>query len=315
MSSTMADAAGDRAPEAPPSAARGLARTLLTLVRREFWEHRALWVAPSVVAGLMILGALIASVKYHAPNAEFEVPDAGRAGMTMYAVMQGAVSMPLSVVTVIVVIFYLLDCLYAERRDRSILFWKSLPVSDGLTVLSKLLVALLLVPLGVFALGLVLSLVFTGLWEVNSALGRLPGIPGWDMGGWLQGELALLLCFLVGMLWYAPLAAYLLVISAFARRAALLWLLLPPTAGQLLEQLTFHTHYLANFIGYRVLGIWPRLFSHMHIGHGRAFALASALDQLNLGAVLTDVDLWLGLAAAVGLTFAAIRIRRYRDDT
>jgi ABC-2 type transport system permease protein len=236
-------------------------------------------------------------------------------GMAMFGVMQGSVTMPLALVTTIVLVFYLLDCLYAERKDRSILFWKSLPVSDGLTVLSKLLVALLLVPLGVFALGLVLSLALTGIWQVNAFLGRLPAIPGWDMAGWLQTELALLLCFAVGALWYAPCAAYLLLVSAWARRNPFLWLILPPVAAQILERVAFGTHYVASFIGYRLFGIWPKLFGHMQFGRGRAHLLGSALAQLDLGAALADLDLWLGLAAAAGLTFAAIRIRRYRDDT
>ena len=314
MSSTVAEAAGDRVPGAAPPVLKALGRTLLSLVRREFWEHRALWVAPSAVAGLMLLAALVASVKYRLTDADLSGEESP-GSMTMFAVMQGFVSTPLSAVTLIVLVFYLLDCLYAERKDRSILFWKSLPVSDGLTVLSKLLVALGLVPLGVFVLGLLVSLACTGIWQLNAALGRLPGIPGWDLVGWLKAELALLLCFFIGALWYAPCAAYLLVVSTWARRTPFLWLLLPPVAAQILERIAFGTHYLASFIGYRLFGIWPMVFSHMHLGHGRAFALGSALDQLDLGAALGNIDLWLGLGAAAGLTFAAIRIRRYRDDT
>jgi ABC-2 type transport system permease protein len=315
MSSTVADAADERAPSAAPPAAKALSSTLLSLVRRELWEHRALWLGPAVVAGLIVLGALTASVKYRAPNLDMSGDEGPWHGMAMFGVMQGSVTMPLALVTTIVLVFYLLDCLYAERKDRSILFWKSLPVSDGLTVLSKLLVALLLVPVGVFALGLVLSLALTGIWQVNAFLGRLPAIPGWDMAGWLQTELALVLCLAVGALWYAPCAAYLLLVSAWARRNPFLWLILPPVAAQILERVAFGTHYVASFIGYRLFGIWPKLFGHMHFGRGRAFALSSALPQLDLGAVFTDLDLWLGVAAAAGLTFAAIRIRRYRDDT
>ena len=315
MSSTVADAAGEGAPSAAPPAAKALSTTLLALVRREFWEHRAHWVAPSVVAALIVLGALFASVKYRVPHADLSGDHGPWDGMTMFAVMQGAVSSPLSLVTAIVLVFYLLDCLYAERKDRSILFWKSLPVSDGLTVLSKLLVALIIVPLGVYVLGLVLSLALTGIWQANAVFGRLPAIPGWDMSGWLQAELALLLCLVVAALWYAPCAAYLLLVSAWARRNPFLWLLLPPVAAQILERVALGTHHIASFIGYRLFGVWPELFSHMRFGHGRAFALGSALPQLDLGAVFTDVDLWLGLVAAAALAFAAIRLRRYRDDT
>jgi len=167
----------------------------------------------------------------------------------------------------------------------------------------------------VFVLGLLLSLTFTGLWQANALLGRLPAIPGWDMGGWLKAELALLACFVVGALWYAPCAAYLLVVSAWARRSPFLWLLLPPVAAQIVEHIAFDTHYISRFLGYRLTGIWPILFGHMHFGRGRAAALSSALNQLDVGAVLSDIDLWLGVAAAAGLVFVATRIRRYRDDT
>src|SRR5881398_1727887 len=315
MNSHLADAAAGEGPrEAAPAARIGTASTLLMLVRRELWEHRALWIAPLVVAALMVCGAVVAGLKYHLTHGDMSGEDRP-GGMAMFAVMQGAASTPLSVVSLIVLLFYLLDCLYAERKDRSILFFKSLPVSDGLTVLSKLLVALVIAPLGVYALGLLASLALTGIWQVNAVLGRLPAIPGWDLGGWLQAELALLLCLVVAALWYAPCAAYLLVVSAWARRNPFLWLLLPPVVAQILERVAFGTHYIASFIAYRLFGVWPILFSHVRLGHGRAFALGSGLAQLDLKAVLTDVDLWLGLAAAAGLVFAAIRLRRYRDDT
>jgi ABC-2 type transport system permease protein len=314
MNSNFADAAaGDGPLPAAPAARIGTGRTLLALVRREIWEHRALWAAPLVVAALMVCGAIVASVKYHLTHGDLR--DEGPGGMTMFAVMQGAVTTPLALVMLIVVAFYLLDCLYAERKDRSILFWKSLPVSDGKTVLSKLLVALVVVPLGVFALGLLLSLLFAGIWQVNAALGRVPLIPGWDMLGWLKAEIALLLCLAVATLWYAPFAAYLLLVSAWARRAPSLWAVLPPVVAQLIEHFTFGTHHVRDLISYRIYGIWPTLFGHMHVGRGRAFALSSAFDQLNLGAALGDVDLWLGLALAAALVFGAIRLRRYRDDT
>src|SRR5437879_11075768 len=119
----------------------------------------------------------------------------------------------------------------------------------------------------------------TGIWQVNAVLGRLPAIPGWDLGGWLQAELALLLCLVVAALWYAPCAAYLLVVSAWARRNPFLWLLLPPVVAQILERVAFGTHYIASFIVYRLFGVWPILFSPLRPGHGRAFALGSGLAQ------------------------------------
>jgi ABC-2 type transport system permease protein len=314
MNSHFADAAAGEAPrEFTPGARIGAGATLAMLVRREFWEHRALWIAPLVVAALMVVSAFVASVKYRLTHADMHHD--GSDGMAMFSVMQSAVSMPLSLVTLIVLSFYLLDCLYAERKDRSILFWKSLPVSDNLTVLSKLLVALLVVPLGVFALGLLVSLSFVGIWELNAAFGRLPSIPGWDTLAWLKGEVALLACVVVGVLWYAPFAAYLLLVSAWARRSPFLWATAPVVLAPLLERMAFGTTYLGKLLAYRTYGIWQTLFPYPHLGRGRADALASMFGQLRFGAVFSDIDLWLGLAVTAALVFAAIRLRRYRDDT
>ncbi len=314
MNSHFADAAaGEAAREFTPGARIGAGSALAMLVRREFWEHRALWIAPLVVAALMVVSAFVASVKYSLTHADMHHD--GSDGMTMFSVMQSAVSMPLALVTLIVLSFYLLDCLYAERKDRSILFWKSLPVSDNLTVLSKLLVALLVVPLGVFALGLLVSLSFVGIWELNVALGRLPPIPGWDTLAWLKGEMALLACLMVGVLWYAPFAAYLLAVSAWARRSPFLWATVPVVLAPLLERMAFGTTYLWKLLAYRTYGIWQTLFPYPHLGRGRADALASVFGQLRFGAAFSDVDLWLGLAVSAALVFAAIRLRRYRDDT
>ena len=314
MNSHFADAAaGEAAREFTTGERIGAGATLAMLVRREFWEHRALWIAPLVVAALMVVSAFVASVKYSLTHADMHHD--GSEGMTMFSVMQSAVSMPLALVTLIVLSFYLLDCLYAERKDRSILFWKSLPVSDNLTVLSKLLVALLVVPLGVFALGLLVSLSFVGLWELNAAFGRLPPIPGWDTLAWLKGEMALLACLMVGVLWYAPFAAYLLVVSAWARRSPFLWATVPVVLAPLLERMAFGTTYLGKLLAYRTYGIWQTLFPYPHGGHGRADALASMFGQLRFGAAFSDIDLWLGLAVTAALVFVAVRLRRYRDDT
>ena len=314
MNSHFADAAAGEAPrESTPGARIGAGGTLAMLVRREFWEHRALWIAPVVVAALMVVSAFVASVKYSLTHADMHHD--GSEGMRMFSVMQSAVSMPLALVTLIVLSFYLLDCLYAERKDRSILFWKSLPVSDNLTVLSKLLVALLVVPLGVFALGLLVSLSFVGIWELNAAFGRLPPIPGWDTLAWLKGEMALLACVIVGVLWYAPFAAYLLVVSAWARRSPFLWATVPVVLAPLLERMAFGTTYLWKLLAYRTYGIWQTLFPYPHLGRGRAEALASMFGQLRFGAAFSDIDMWLGLAVTAALVFAAIRLRRYRDDT
>jgi ABC-2 type transport system permease protein len=312
MNSTFAElpaaAAGNPAP--PPAAPLG--RTLLALVQREFWEHRGLWMWPLCVAGLLVVGAFLAHGTFDAPpfaNAESKA--------ALSTILQWGLWVPLNLVMLICVTFYLLDCLYAERRDRTILFWKSLPVSDGLTVLTKLLVAVVIVPFGVFALAIVTHLVFSVVVAMRVALHSAPAILGWDALEWLRTVLALLLVLVIGILWYAPVAASLLLISGWARRNPFVWATLPTLVAPLLERILFGTRYLWSFLSYRTAGIWHTLLlGHSHlITHQRVRPVGTLLNDLNFRGAFLDVDLWLGVVATAALVFAAIRIRRYRDET
>ena len=313
MSSTLADTAREPRSDATPAATRSRGEVLLTLVRRELWEHRALWIAPLCVAGLLALGTALGRV-------HIDLDDAERLGSSPYAlltIVQFVLAIPLYAVALCVGSYYLLDCLYAERKDRSILFWKSLPVSDGLTVGAKLLVGLVILPFGVFALALVAQPVYTAILETRVAVGRLPGILNWSAGEWLRTEAVMFLVTLFGVLWWAPIAAYLMLVSAWVRRAPILWATLPFVLGPLLEWVAFGTRYLLGFINYRVNGIWDILgVEHANIvtKHG-LHPVGTALEVLDFRGALTAIDLWLGLAATVALVYAAIRIRRYRDDT
>ncbi len=154
--------------------------TMLMLVRREFWEHRSLWIAPLVWAGIIIVlsaWAFFVIIPRHAPEGVLDatnveeiqgLSDADREEVRKAIETANAHDVPKATTTIsfsflgisqlisafacIVVFFYLIDCLFTERRDRSILFWKSLPLSDTQVVLSKLAVALIVVPVGVVLL-------------------------------------------------------------------------------------------------------------------------------------------------------------------
>jgi ABC-2 type transport system permease protein len=316
MNSTLADTAPDSPRSDATPAAKRPGDILLTLVRREFWEHRALWLAPLVVTGLLALCAAIGRVHItmdEAPDLSSESQQ-----VAVFSIIQWVLAMPLYIVIIFVGSFYLLDCLYAERKDRSILFWKSLPVSDGLTVCAKLLVGLVVVPFAVFALALLAHLVFTAILGARVALGSLPPVLTWNSYEWLRTEAVMLLATLFAVLWYAPIAGYLLLVSAWARRAPMLWATLPFVLGPVLEWVAFGTRYLLGFIDYRVNGIWGILgVGHLNIisKHGPHHPVGTALEVLDFRGALTDIDLWLGLVVTAALAYAAIRIRRYRDDT
>jgi ABC-2 type transport system permease protein len=316
MNSTFAEVA-DGTAGTPGSAARTRSlppgRTLLTLVRRELWEHRYLWLAPLVVAVLLALSPLIG-------HAELDLPPFGSAEsrVALSTLVQWGLWIPLCVVMGFCLGYYLLDCLFAERKDRSILFWKSLPVSDGLTVGSKVLVAIVIVPLGVFVLALLTHLVFSAVLNLRFTFGNQP-ILAFNALEWFKTEVTLFLVLLLAVLWYVPWGAYLLAISAWARRGPFLWATLPVALAPLLERMVFGTRYLWHFIAYRTYGLWEKL----GIGHGEGHIISHnhvrpfgvLLEDLDFRGAFTDIDLWLGLATAAALIYAAARLRRYRDDS
>jgi ABC-2 type transport system permease protein len=296
--------------------------TLVVLIRREFWEHRVLWMAPAVIAVLLVACAFPVRMDFLSMGSRDSVLASASNRLALFALTQWGLTLPQYLVMVIVLNFYLLDCLYAERKDRSILFWKSLPVSDAATVASKLLVGLVVVPLGVYFLSLITNLLFSAIWIARASFGQIPAAASlWDTVVWLKVEALMFLGLIVSILWYAPLAAYLVLVSAWARRSVFLWATLPPVFAILVERLALGTHFVAGLIEYRTWGIWYTTHLENAIrrtvtgGPGHIVSLTSLFDSLDIREFFANIDMWLGLLVAAAFAFAAARIRRYRDDT
>ena len=281
--------------------------TLRTLVRREFWEHRWMWIVPLSIAAAIVAAAMF-------PHGDMQIDHGDmtlQRRMEMFALFHSALTLPQFLLLAVLLPYYLLDCLFAERKDRSILFWKALPISDAQTVLSKLLVALVIVPLGVFALTLVTDL---AAWSILAVRLRdspaAGGFLSWDTGVWLQTQALILVAVVVVALWYAPIAAYLLLVSAWAKRSPFLWAVLPPLGLMIAERIALDSHGFHAFLAYRLNGIWGVLGGHS----AHAGAAARVMPGLHPVAAFADIDLWLGLAAAAGLVWLTIRVRRHQDD-
>ena len=303
--------AAELAPVRAPSGRAGTLESLVWLVRREFWEHRSLWIAPLAVEAALALMFLLGPIQMDQPLPEELMTT--RLRVAAFTIGQWFLAQPLFLAAAICVGFYLLDALYAERKDRSILFWKSLPVSDELTVASKFLVAAVVVPTGAFLAVTVGDLVFAAIAAV-----RLPGVISWDTREWARTELVLLLQIVLAVLWYAPIGAALLLCSAWVRRKPTLWATLVPVVAPVIERIGLGTHYIWKFETYRLNGIWHKLGE----GQERMFSnpkdlhpLGDVLGKLDLRGAFTDLDLWLGVIAAIAMLYAAARIRRFRDDT
>jgi len=288
---------------------------LPTLIRRELWEHRALWIAPVAVAACVL--TLIAIIgQFNVTNdtsptfwpQDLEglgIPRDKRQGV--FAIGLWSVTAPLYLTLLFVMWAYATDCLYAERRDRSILFWRSMPVSDAATVIAKLIVVTVIAPLIVWLVSLGATLIAGGIWSLRG-WAHLFGLE-WNTLTWARVQLVQLLGIIEGTLWYAPIVGYLMLLSVWARRAVSLWALLPPILAGLLELSAFHTHYIFAVIWYRLLW-WSAATTGPHAAP--ASAAHSAAGPL---AGFYNVDLWLGLALAAAFVYGAIRIRRYRDDS
>ncbi len=329
MSTNMSTPAGTAGLALPArAAARGdLQQTLVTLVRREFWEHRYLWIAPLVTAALLVVCVLFAR-GHHVQIDARDVADmafSARQKLAASTIAQGVVFVALNLVMGFVVSFYLVDCLYAERRDRSIYFWKSMPVSDGLTVASKVLVAMVVVPLGVWLLAAVTHVLISMVVAAYSAIGQLPShLVAWNTLTWLRVEWLLLIGVILGALWNAPICGYFLLVSVLARRNAVMWAIGIPVVVPILERIVLGSHYLWTFIAYRIHGIWNLLANYGNInfmagqagdGSNHIQPIDVLLGELNFRGAFTAPDLWLGVIAAAAMIYAATRIRRYRDDT
>jgi ABC-2 type transport system permease protein len=290
-------------------------RVMLMLIRREYWEHRSLWIAPLVVAGCVLLGALFGGVNSAAQNAATQADKHALFGLAVWSF-----ALPLYLTLSIVLWFYATDCLYADRKDRSILFWKSMPVSDTETVLSKLLVAVAVTPLLFFAVSLVMSLLVVLIWDLRALAGWVPAF-WWDTGTWIRIQWLSLLWVIAGTLWIAPLTAYLLLVSAWARRNVSLWVLIPPLVIVVIEGLAFNHHYVWNVLRYRLGAQFMQVAGAMALmgdvaeqqrpAQPMARLVFSRLDPTPLFA---NIDLWLGLVVAAIIVYAAIRVRRYRDE-
>ena len=264
-------------------------------VRRELWEHPSIYIAP-LAAAVLFLFAFLAGLTLS--------PTHRHQGIDTPYELAAALIMGTAF---IVGIFYSLDALYGERRDRSILFWKSLPVSDLTTVLSKFAIPVIILPLLSFAIAIVTQFVMLLLSSAVPMGGGLGSGTPWSQMSFFHTSLMLLNHFLtVHGLWYAPLYAWLLLVSAWAPRAPFLWAFLPPFVVWGLEKIAFGTSHFLAMLRYRLTGPEPASIA-------RGGNLMEMISALTAAQFFSTPGLWIGLAVAAIFLAATVRLRRYRE--
>jgi len=324
--------------------------TLKWLLHREFWEHKgSMFWAPVIVAALLITligGSVFYGVAQHglatrvtinghvvhtgtlAAAADELRPAIAKVASGLYL---GAAA-PLFGILTVVVFFYCLGALYDERRDRSILFWKSLPVSDPMTVLSKVLTAVCVAPMITIALGAAASLILLligctvmALYGIN-VFGVVLGTPELYLA-----PLRLLALLPVYVVWALPTIGWLLLVSSWARTKPFLWavgvplvalmlvnwvnVVLSRVAGTPLGFAHTMSGIVARMLGGVVPGIW---FTFPGVVQG---GVPQGPEGLDVGGVFTQSwmslatsDALLGVIAGAAMIYGAMRMRRWRDE-
>ena len=301
----------------------------IALIRRELWEHRAIFVTPLVIGTIVTLGTLTALMFVGDFQKELNLAIFGaqnvageferRAALTAF---YGGTSWLFLLGLGVLTVFYALDALYAERKDKSILFWRSLPVTDAETVISKLVTAVLVIPAiaiaGIIVTHLV-NLVITSLWVASK--GGSAGTLIWGSVPFFDNWMATILVIYATAIWMSPFLGWLLFVSAWTKRAPLMVAFLPLVLIPMIEGIFLRSAHFAEAVWGRGAKIplfqagidVEEFFDEEHLQLSEE--MVSLLAHIDLGRFFSSVDTWIGIVVCGLLTTAAIYVRRYRDES
>jgi ABC-2 type transport system permease protein len=325
------------------------------LLRREFWEHKGgfLW-SPLVAGGISLLltgmAAITAEVMARRMGGEAHnlmvdgqhiqvngldlsqltrhlgADDLRQLGSAVDVSLLVSAAWPF-IALAFVVFFYCLGALYDERKDRSVLFWKSLPISDSATVLSKLASAVVVAPL--IATGAALATMFGFLLLLSGLVLAHGGNPIellWGPASPLDVTLHFIAAIPVYAVWALPTVGWLLLCSAWARSKPFLWaLMIPAFAGIFvswfdlmhlfdLESTWFWKNIVARVLMGTVPGSWFTVAHLQNAGAEGPQAVSQLLDLQSMYSVFATPQLWIGALAGALMILVAIRLRRWRDE-
>jgi ABC-2 type transport system permease protein len=279
-------------------------RALYWSGRRELWENRSIYIAPLAVAAVALFAFSISAIAGIWEKAlKLDPSQTSEAVAQPYDMAAGLMMLT----CIIVSVFYCLDALHSERRDRSILFWKSLPVSDLTTVLAKVSIPLVVLPLLTFAIAVVTQWIMLMLSSLI-LLGRGQSVAAlWTKLSFFRMSMLMLYHIVTAhALWPLPIYSWLLLVSGWARRATFLWAALPLVAIGGVELIVFRTGHFAALVGSRLIGAAPAFDSPDNMFP------SGPMTHITAGTFLSSPGLWIGLVVAVVFLAAAVRLRRYQ---
>ncbi len=317
------------------------------LLRREFWEHKGAMLWAPIVAGTLMLVAMTASLTYalnmgvvdgklivNGKEKEMSfslagfVKESNAAAETM-ANLYLVFSAPLFIMLAAVVFFYCLSALHEERRDRSVLFWKSLPVSDAQTVASKVITAAIVAPLITIAIAVFLSVLMVLVAGILFAFQHVNVIgPVLSHSAFYLAPLQIVGLLPVYLLWALPTIGWLLLVSAWARSKVFLWAVGTPVLTVIaLKWVDFLTGaginmdwVVQNVVGRGLMGLVPGAwFSFEQVsaetllgGSNHSIAMSNIFTQSWM--TLGGPSVWVGAVIGGAMIYGAVRLRRWKDE-
>lgn len=301
---------------------------LTVLLKREYWEHKgAIFYAPAIMAivfaVLMILGSFSVNEVAVSHNEEFhfsehmpklvdkfeslserEQKQGVQVGLYGTMVIFGGVMLLIS-------LFYCLGCLYDERKDRSILFWKSMPVSDTKTVLSKFATVCLLIPVSYFVVVSLFQVYLLIFSTVLAWFGGSSGMMIWASSNLFGVMFNDLMSLIMAMLWLSPFWAWLIFASSWAKKVAFLWGALPILMLTIAEGWIFNTTNFIEMIAMRVANTFTIINSNLNaITHNEIFDI----EVMRWYEVFANSEFWIGLIVAAVFLGGAIYTRSIRNE-
>jgi ABC-2 type transport system permease protein len=300
----------------------------LALVRRELWEHRSIYVTPLAITSIVTLGTLAMLIFAGGFAKELDLAIFGATNIAGDAERKVALtgffvgtSWAFLFAAMVLTVFYALDSLYAERKDKSILFWRSLPITDAEVVISKLVTAIVVIPVVTVAAIIathIVNLIVTSIWV---------SIKGGDAGHLIWGSVPLLDNWLAAFtvtlaiaVWMSPFIGWFLFVSAFTKRSPLLMAFMPLALIPLLELIFLRSSIFADavftrggmiplFHGIDLEGFFDEDSMHLSEETG------SLLAHIDVIQFLTSPSMWAGVVVCGLFVTAAVYVRRYRDES
>jgi len=299
-------------------------KRLMALLRREFWENKgAFRTTPLAIGGICVALSLMGLfTTAHIDNELYTFREAIRymaqqpadfRATYIYEFMIGS-SIFFTIVLSFVVFFYLLGALYDDRKDRSILFWKSMPASDSLTIASKLLAAMVLAPL-FFWLAFILTQIVIAIEASIMVLvvGENPWTLFLSLANPFKVWFMVLLSYLAAAIWFLPFYGWLLFVSSFAPRIPLLFAVIPPVVFAVLQiWIDFLRTFTFDSSLFGVIGEWVAnspaiLTATVEDGQGTLALGATTTDAFDHAVTVSNIlDRLFSLQMLYGLGIAAV---------